>query len=410
MRVAAADAFYCAVSFLLLSPCVDGALVCAEGCTQVAGVMAMMTGRVLLVCALCVLWWGTPGGRCDEGGTGGTPPGASASDVVGNGSQESPPIAQGGSHTPGLEAPGIKNKNEDPDDEQLLTEDEEEEEESSDEEDEDEDRDRRLQISGKEGIPTTPPPGGGGGGKSEAAGGKLEKVNEDGPKPEKQHPVESAAQKTSEKETVDAGEAGVNQQNEGSRLKPQENPNPVQEEDTRNGEGHQQTQEKEQQTNVEEITPHNPAGDHSPGEHNGNDGSKEMEEGEEGGVEDHERHRAQEREEAAHVSGAPKVNSADIQQEVQRTHAGGTLTGIKQKTGEEEDDETEEEREQQKEQNQENPPGKEQETKTGANATNQINTTPGDSDSSTAVSHTTSPLLLLLVVVACAAAAAVVAA
>ncbi|KAF8306601.1 Mucin-associated surface protein (MASP), subgroup S080 [Trypanosoma cruzi] len=26
----------------------------------------MMTGRVLLVCALCVLWCGTPGGRCDE--------------------------------------------------------------------------------------------------------------------------------------------------------------------------------------------------------------------------------------------------------------------------------------------------------------------------------------------------------
>ncbi|EKG00917.1 mucin-associated surface protein (MASP), putative [Trypanosoma cruzi] len=27
----------------------------------------MMTGRVLLVCALCVLWCVTPGGRCDEG-------------------------------------------------------------------------------------------------------------------------------------------------------------------------------------------------------------------------------------------------------------------------------------------------------------------------------------------------------
>ncbi|EKF32189.1 mucin-associated surface protein (MASP), putative [Trypanosoma cruzi marinkellei] len=39
--------------------CVDGELVCAEGCTQVTGVMAMMmTGRVLLVCALCVLWCG----------------------------------------------------------------------------------------------------------------------------------------------------------------------------------------------------------------------------------------------------------------------------------------------------------------------------------------------------------------
>ncbi|KAF8306492.1 Mucin-associated surface protein (MASP), subgroup S055 [Trypanosoma cruzi] len=366
----------------------------------------MMTGRVLLVCALCVLWCGTPGGRCDEGGTGGTPPGASASDVVGKSSQESPPIAQGGSHTSGLKAPGIKNKSEDSDDEQLLTEDE-------DEEEEDEDRGEKLQISGKEGIPPHHPPGGGGGGggggKSEAADGKLEKVNEGGPKPEKQHPVESGTQNNSGKETVSAGEAGVNQQNEGSRLKQQDNPNPVQEENTINGEGHQLTQEKEKKQNVEAAIPINPAGDHSPGEQKGNDGSNEREEKEgEEGVEGHERHRAQEREEAAHVSGAPKVNSADIQQEVQRTHAGETPTGIKQKTGEEKDDETEEEREQQKEQNQENPPGKEQGTKTGANATNQINTTSADSDGSTAFLHTTSPLLPLLLV-ACAAAAVVAA-
>ncbi|EKF26017.1 mucin-associated surface protein (MASP), putative [Trypanosoma cruzi marinkellei] len=49
------------LSFCLLL-CVDGELVCAEGCTQVTGVMAMMmTGRVLLVCALCVLWCGLAG-------------------------------------------------------------------------------------------------------------------------------------------------------------------------------------------------------------------------------------------------------------------------------------------------------------------------------------------------------------
>ncbi|RNC34637.1 mucin-associated surface protein (MASP) [Trypanosoma cruzi] len=43
------------LSLLLL--CVDGELVCTESCTQVTGVMTMMmTGRVLLVCALCVLW------------------------------------------------------------------------------------------------------------------------------------------------------------------------------------------------------------------------------------------------------------------------------------------------------------------------------------------------------------------
>ncbi|PWU93805.1 Mucin-associated surface protein (MASP) [Trypanosoma cruzi] len=47
----------CDLSLLLLSLCVDVLLVCAEGYTQVTGVMAMiMTGRVLLVCALCVLW------------------------------------------------------------------------------------------------------------------------------------------------------------------------------------------------------------------------------------------------------------------------------------------------------------------------------------------------------------------
>ncbi|KAF5219126.1 Mucin-associated surface protein (MASP) subgroup S052 [Trypanosoma cruzi] len=48
--------------FFFLSLCVDGLLVCAEGCTQVTGVMAMMmTGRVLLVCALCALWCGAGG-------------------------------------------------------------------------------------------------------------------------------------------------------------------------------------------------------------------------------------------------------------------------------------------------------------------------------------------------------------
>ncbi|RNC33161.1 mucin-associated surface protein (MASP) [Trypanosoma cruzi] len=72
---AAAIISYCAAAvrgvaalyFSLPSLCVDVLLVCAEGYTQVTGVMAMMmTGRVLLVCALCALWCGTSGGRCDE--------------------------------------------------------------------------------------------------------------------------------------------------------------------------------------------------------------------------------------------------------------------------------------------------------------------------------------------------------
>ncbi|PWV05524.1 Mucin-associated surface protein (MASP) [Trypanosoma cruzi] len=55
-------AWLCDLSLVLFSLCVDVLLVCAEGYTQVTGVMAlMMTGRVLLVCALCVLWCGTPG-------------------------------------------------------------------------------------------------------------------------------------------------------------------------------------------------------------------------------------------------------------------------------------------------------------------------------------------------------------
>ncbi|ESS54901.1 mucin-associated surface protein (MASP) [Trypanosoma cruzi Dm28c] len=59
-------AWFFNIFLLLLSLCVDGELVCAEGCTQVTGVMAMMmTGRVLLVCALCVLWCVVCGG-CSE--------------------------------------------------------------------------------------------------------------------------------------------------------------------------------------------------------------------------------------------------------------------------------------------------------------------------------------------------------
>ncbi|EKG00661.1 mucin-associated surface protein (MASP), putative, partial [Trypanosoma cruzi] len=59
----------CDLSLYFLSLSVDGALVCAEGCTQVTGVMAMMmTGRVLLVCALCVLWCGLSGIAADGAG------------------------------------------------------------------------------------------------------------------------------------------------------------------------------------------------------------------------------------------------------------------------------------------------------------------------------------------------------
>ncbi|KAF5220112.1 Mucin-associated surface protein (MASP) subgroup S123 [Trypanosoma cruzi] len=49
--------------------CVDVSLVCAEGYTRVTGVMAMvMTGRVLVVCALCVLWCVLSGIAADGAG------------------------------------------------------------------------------------------------------------------------------------------------------------------------------------------------------------------------------------------------------------------------------------------------------------------------------------------------------
>ncbi|EKF27819.1 mucin-associated surface protein (MASP), putative, partial [Trypanosoma cruzi marinkellei] len=64
----------CDFSLLFFCVLFTGLLVCAEGYTQVTGVVAMMmTGRVLLVCALCVLWCGAVFGHamddyCDGGG------------------------------------------------------------------------------------------------------------------------------------------------------------------------------------------------------------------------------------------------------------------------------------------------------------------------------------------------------
>ncbi|RNC55753.1 mucin-associated surface protein (MASP) [Trypanosoma cruzi] len=385
------------MSLFLLPLCVDGELFCAEGYTQVTGVMMamMMTGRVLLVCALCVLWYGA--GGCAEESAGGVLPGASGGGA--KSLQGSQPIVPEVLKNSDLKASDINDKTE----ETLIKVSLAEQEEISDDDDEGED---------EEEGPSPPTPPKGGGVQPQANNGKLKKANESEPQKENQRHVEVERQNPSEKETVVDEAEGTNEK-EAIGLQPQQQKIPVREQDTRNGEGNQPTQGNEEQTIVEEITPSNPAGDYSPGEHKGSDGSKEMEEGEEGGVEGYEgrneRHRDQVREEAVHAAGTPKLNSTDIQQEVQRTHAGETPTGIKQKAEEEKDDETEAEREQQKKQHQGNPTDKKQEFTSGANATNKINTTPGDSDGSTAVSHTTSPLLFLLLV-ACAAAAVVVAA
>ncbi|KAF8283715.1 mucin-associated surface protein [Trypanosoma cruzi] len=356
----------------------------------------MMTGRVLLVCALCVLWCGSSGITADGDEDVARPlssTGDSAFESNGKVLQESQILVPGGSQNLGLEAHVVNGRTGATHIEAAST----EEEASSDEEDEDEEV-GGLNPSGEGEIlspsPPSPP--------SQEDNEKLKNIRDNGLQPENKR------QDGGGKQIVD--EAEVTKLIKGEP-QPQGHGNPLQRNGTKSGE-QQMTQGKGRQTNVEGVTARNPAGDHSTRRHKSSEGSKDEKEGEEGGVEGNEKgnemHRAQEGEKAAHVSGAPKVISAGIQQEVQRTHTGETPPGIKIKA-EEKEDTTEEEREEQKKQNQENPPGKEQETITGANATNQINTTSGDSDGSTAVSHTTSPLLLLLVV-ACAAAAAVVAA
>ncbi|EKF29461.1 mucin-associated surface protein (MASP), putative, partial [Trypanosoma cruzi marinkellei] len=125
--------FFTVPCLLLLSLCVDGELVCAEGYTQVTGVLAMMmTGRVLLVCALCVLWCGIAGGGCDE----------EATEGLGNGVQlppeskalETSPQDQQGLHDT---AAGVKGKLSPAN--STLTEDEDDDEDEEEEEEEEED-------------------------------------------------------------------------------------------------------------------------------------------------------------------------------------------------------------------------------------------------------------------------------
>ncbi|EKF29375.1 mucin-associated surface protein (MASP), putative [Trypanosoma cruzi marinkellei] len=127
---------------LLFSLCIDGELVCAEGYTQVTGVMAMMmTGRVLLVCALCVLWCGIAGGRCDEttagsgSGGGGTP---TKSEQI-----ETPPQGPQGLNG---ESPSVKENVAPPSSTSI---DEESEDEDDDDEDDDDDTGDEENVEGQ---------------------------------------------------------------------------------------------------------------------------------------------------------------------------------------------------------------------------------------------------------------------
>ncbi|EKF30334.1 mucin-associated surface protein (MASP), putative [Trypanosoma cruzi marinkellei] len=303
----------------------------------------MMTGRVLLVCALCVLWCGA-GCRCEEDAIPSASLFGATAGSVGEGLQESQVLVPEGSHNLGLKAPHVKAKTEGSLEKVLST----EEDESSSEEDDDEDEEEEGVITPseiKETLPPSPPPGGEV--QSQGEKGNLEKVNEIGLQPENQRQVKEG------QETVVDVAAEVTKENKGSGPQAQLHETVDKEEDTRNGEGNPLTQGTEQHVNMEEITPRNPAGDHSLGEHKGSDGSKEEEDEEGEGDEDATSERVL-------AGGQEKRNSTSGPEGVpNKTNTEGTQTTA-------------------------------------------------DSDRSTAVSHTTSPLLLLLVF-ACAAAAAVVA-
>ncbi|KAF8277312.1 Mucin-associated surface protein (MASP), subgroup S064, partial [Trypanosoma cruzi] len=131
----------------------------------------MMTGRVLLVCALCVLWCGTPGGRCDGGETAGS----------GSGGGPRPESKQletspQGTQGPKDEARSVEEKkpvtssedeSEEDDEEDNDDDDDEEEEKEKSKEKEDAQQTRKSKSSSKEAaatIPTASGLGGAGGG------------------------------------------------------------------------------------------------------------------------------------------------------------------------------------------------------------------------------------------------------
>ncbi|RNC51809.1 mucin-associated surface protein (MASP), partial [Trypanosoma cruzi] len=169
-----------ALSLFLLSLCVDVELVCAEGYTQLTGVMAMMmTGRVLLVCALCVLWCGAGGSFANEERTG---LGSGAESLLESQELEtSPQVTQGIRDGTG----GVKgqvpskppedeveeDEDEDNDDDEGAGTDEEEEERSK--EKEDAQQTRKSKSSSKE-VATTIPTASG---LSEAGGGSPSGVD-----------------------------------------------------------------------------------------------------------------------------------------------------------------------------------------------------------------------------------------
>ncbi|PWU89472.1 Mucin-associated surface protein (MASP) [Trypanosoma cruzi] len=360
--------------FLLLSLCVDGALVCAEGCTQVTGVMTMMmTGRVLLVCVLCVLWCIAGGGYAED----------DAGVVPGGG----PGTGKGKKNSEGLSSPvpGLQERQEEPaggrgsadpqglKDNVMPTTD-------------------RLAPNGEQEAnldvdPLTPNTEQSKNKDSTEAGAGT--INQTAPPPARPPPPPPPppppapeAEEVERKNTPEKQDSPVDHHSAQHRAVPQEKELEQQEEDTQGqiiNEQHeseqipvQQEKEKEKQRSEEQL------------EQREHLHEKERE-GENIQEEIRDQQKKQEQQEEEH-------------EQPQEEHDESIKQGKEQ--------------EQQKQQQQHETAAKNSDGPTKnetAVGTNAIAST-GDSDSSTAVSHTTSPLLLLIVVVACAAAAAVVAA
>ncbi|EAN94876.1 Mucin-associated surface protein (MASP) [Trypanosoma cruzi] len=341
--------------------------------------MAMMTGRVLLVCALCVLWCGA-GGRCDE---------EIAKDPVG------PSGAPGNLGKDGMEK-----------------------------------ADRSAVGHGELGLVPEPPKDVSQGGPSERTlggpGGDAVDKNKDvlisgkvdefkSPSPEKQPPGTDDPAKSIEEE-VELQQ----QRNDGKEL---ENQPQLQVPVTQQEHGvlplslpHPQSQQSHQNTQQQQPQPQILR----------KEGGMPHEKGSEKGTQELDKLK----EESQDTELQNKVKEEKMKQELKNEEKGGEHQPQLHVPVEQQEQSAlpqppqsmqqpsppqEQPRQQKQQPPHGNPADNEQESKTdknavGTNKTANGTATPADSDGSTAVSHTTSSPLLLLLVVACAAAAAVVAA
>ncbi|EAN93999.1 Mucin-associated surface protein (MASP) [Trypanosoma cruzi] len=296
----------------------------------------MMTGRVLLVCALCVLWCGVCGGGCDGGetavprsGAGGPPPGSAE---LGTPLQDTQEL--------NVESPDINGKVPSQSSPRI--------EKADDEDSDDEDREGKDKKDEKE--------------KNKVQPEKDEGKKKEGPPPPPPPPPPPAPP------PPPGGPAPSSTAVEGGPTAEKENLQKV--------------------TKKDSEAPEAPSGDATQGQHS------------------HDTDTEDSTKNAA--TGSPAEPTTTLS-----TSASGSGDHVQNKADEDDAQSSEEQHDSVETGNANDVPTLSEEAPQTAEtitaARINVTTTPGDSDGSTAVSHTTSPLLLLLVV-ACAAAAAVMAA